>query len=190
MEKGRTPPQQIISSCLFYYFHCFLTFRATKTDRKQKEKKNPFWPMFNCCMPLSWNRKQTFPESVEFKQMNWPAPAWELNRSSRNNSSGWLDESLHLLCSTARIFCLSLWIQGPYSYLYSAPQAFSWPKVAVHDPPGSQCSQLPLFSRWNISLNICSGSPGFDQTDAGLEVNRDEKHLTVPFLPFRKGKLA
>lgn len=42
MEKGRTPPQQIISSCLFYYFHCFPTFRVTKKEKARREEEIPF----------------------------------------------------------------------------------------------------------------------------------------------------
>lgn len=41
MEKGRTPPQQNISSCLLYYFHCFPTFRVTKKEKARREKESP-----------------------------------------------------------------------------------------------------------------------------------------------------
>lgn len=41
-KKGRTPPQQIILSCLFYNFHCFPTFRVTKKEKARREEEFPF----------------------------------------------------------------------------------------------------------------------------------------------------
>lgn len=120
MEKGRTPPQQIISSCLFYYFHCFPTFRVTKKEKARRE------------------------EEIPFGQHLFPCAGKELNGIGTMAVVGQVGSSVSYLY--------------PSTYFgHALPnKLFPHLKVTVHDPTGTQCSQLPLFSKGN-SWNPCWG---------------------------------
>lgn len=175
-KKEELHPSRSFLLVCFTIFTVFLLLGQPR-ERERREKRSLLaYAQLLYAPQLKW--KANIPRicSIQTNELASTSLRERVNWNGRNNSSGWIDGSLCLLWSPARV---SPSIYRPCSYSCSSLQAFSCLKVAVHDPPGIQCSQQPLFSKWTKLKYLLSFHRVWsDWRRGGVEVNRDGKHLS------------